>query len=148
MTSTGTTGHPQLLQTVIDAVDVRAVAEFYRQLLGYAYRPGDEPGAGDDPDADDPRWLVLRDANGTNRLAFQFAERVEPTTWPAPDVPMQMHLDCTVAGREELEQQRAFAESLGARLLVDDSHDADEPLYVMADPAGHPFCLFVPEGAG
>jgi hypothetical protein len=32
---------------------------------------------------------------------------------------------------------------LGARLLRDRFDDPDEPLYVYADPAGHPFCLFV-----
>jgi catechol 2,3-dioxygenase-like lactoylglutathione lyase family enzyme len=141
--ATAVTGHPQLLQTVIDAVDVRAVAEFYRQLLGYTYRPGDEPPTGDGAGADDSRWLVLRDANGTNRLAFQYAERVEPTTWPSPEVPMQMHLDCTVSSRDDLERQRERAESLGAQLLIDDSEDTDEPLYVFADPAGHPVCIFV-----
>ncbi|GAA4717998.1 VOC family protein [Nocardioides conyzicola] len=129
---------PQLLQTVIDAEDVRGLAEFYRQLLGYTYRPGDEPRADDEAE-----WLVLRDEAGTNRLAFQYAEHVEPTTWPSADVPMQMHLDCTVTGRGELERHRARAESLGARMLVDDSDDSDEPLYVFADPAGHPFCIFV-----
>lgn len=137
------TDHPQLVQPVIDAVDVRAVADFYRQLLGYTYRPGDEPPNGDDAEADDAQWLVLRDTNGTNRLAFQHAERVEPTTWPSPDVPMQMHLDFTVSSRDDLERQREHVEALGARLLVDDSQDSDEPLYVFADPAGHPFCIFV-----
>ena len=33
---------PQLLHTVLDAVDVRAEAEFWRDLLGLAYRSGDE----------------------------------------------------------------------------------------------------------
>jgi hypothetical protein len=32
---------------------------------------------------------------------------------------------------------------LGARLLLDRSDDQDEPLRVYADPAGHPFCIFV-----
>jgi len=27
--------------------------------------------------------------------------------------------------------------------LFDRSDDPDEPLFVFADPAGHPFCLFV-----
>jgi hypothetical protein len=35
------------------------------------------------------------------------------------------------------------AESLGAQLLLDRTDDPDEPLYVLADPAGHPFCIFV-----
>jgi hypothetical protein len=31
----------------------------------------------------------------------------------------------------------------GATLLSDWSHDELEPLYVFADPAGHPFCIFI-----
>lgn len=133
--------HPQLLQTVIDTTEVRALAEFYRQLLGLRYRPGDAPGTeGVDDDVD---WLVLRDPDGVNRLAFQQVERLERTTWPEHDVPMQMHLDLTVSSLEELQRQRQRAESLGAELLLDRSDDADEPLYVLADPSGHPFCIFV-----
>ncbi len=32
---------------------------------------------------------------------------------------------------------------LGAEQLLDRSDDPDDPLYVFADPAGHPFCIFV-----
>jgi hypothetical protein len=32
---------------------------------------------------------------------------------------------------------------LGATLLYYRTDDQDEPLYVLADPAGHPFCLLV-----
>ena len=31
----------------------------------------------------------------------------------------------------------------GAALLLDRSADPEEPLRVYADPAGHPFCIFV-----
>jgi hypothetical protein len=44
---------------------------------------------------------------------------------------------------EELERHRRRAEDLGATLLYDRSADEGEPLYVPADPAGHPFCLLV-----
>ena len=135
--------HPDLVQTVIDTTDVRGLAEFYRQLLGYAYRPGDEPAAQDGDDGDDKEWLVLRDGDGHNRLAFQQVERLERTTWPDPAVPMQMHLDCSVPDVAELERQRGLAEGLGARLVFDRRDDPEEPLYVFADPAGHPFCIFV-----
>jgi hypothetical protein len=27
-------------------------------------------------------------------------------------------------------------------LVLDRTDDPDEPLYVLADPAGHPFCIF------
>jgi hypothetical protein len=33
-----------------------------------------------------------------------------------------------------------------ATLLYDRSEDEGEPLYVLADPAGHPFCLLVSSG--
>jgi catechol 2,3-dioxygenase-like lactoylglutathione lyase family enzyme len=132
---------PQLLHTAIDTTDARGLAEFYRELLGLQYRPGDEPpGDGEKDDAD---WLVLVDAGGRRRLAFQQVERLEPTTWPAHDVPMQMHLDFTVTGIRELERHKGRAEALGARVLLDRTDDPDEPLYVLADLSGHPFCLFV-----
>ncbi len=41
----------------------------------------------------------------------------------------------------DVQHQRALA--LGARLLLDESGDPEEPLRVYADPAGHPFCIFV-----
>ena len=56
---------------------------------------------------------------------------------------MQMHLDLTVSSRDDLQRQRERAESLGAQLLLDREDDSDEPLYVLADPAGHSFCLLV-----
>ena len=56
---------------------------------------------------------------------------------------MQMHLDFRVATVEDLERHREHAEQLGARLLHDRSLDEGEPLYVLSDPAGHPFCLLV-----
>ena len=128
---------PRLLHTVIDTTDVRGLAEFYRELLGLHYRPGDDtPTEGED-------WLVLRDDAGSNVLAFQLVERLERTTWPDPAVPMQLHLDFTVSNAEELERQRARAEALGATVLFDRTDDPDEPLYVFTDPSGHPFCIFV-----
>lgn len=133
--------HPRLLHTVLDTTDVRRLAEFYRQLLGLRYRPGDEPPPPGEPD--DADWLVLVEDDGTRRLAFQQVEHLTPTTWPDHDVPMQLHVDFTVPDRAALERHRARAEQLGARLLLDRTGDPDEPLYVLADPAGHPFCLFV-----
>jgi catechol 2,3-dioxygenase-like lactoylglutathione lyase family enzyme len=56
---------------------------------------------------------------------------------------MQLHVNFTVSSFAELTRQRERAEALGARLLLDRTDDADEPLYVFADPSGHPFCIFV-----
>ena len=133
--------YPQLLHTVLDTTSPRELAEFYRELLGLAYRPGDEPPADDAVDEAD--WLVLVDSTGRRMLAFQEVDRLERTTWPQHEVPMQLHVDFTVSSAAELERQRARAESLGAQILLDRTDDPDEPLYVFADPSGHPFCVFV-----
>lgn len=109
--------YPRLNQTVLDTTRPRELAEFYREFLGLTYRPGDEPpadGAGDEPD-----WLVLRNSDGVNQLAFQRVDRLPRTTWPGHDVPMQLHIDLTVPDRAELTRQRERAEALGAELLLD-----------------------------
>jgi len=133
--------YPKLLHTVLDTTRPRELAEFYRQLLGLHYRPGDEPPA--DGSVDQPDWLVLTEADGTRRLAFQEVDRLTRTSWPEHDVPIQLHCDFTVPTPEELDRHRERAEALGAELLLDRSDDPDEPLYVFADPSGHPFCIFV-----
>ena len=62
---------PTIVQTVIDTTDARRAAEFYRQLLGLAYRPGDEPPPAGEPDPNGQDWLVLRNPHGGRELAFQ-----------------------------------------------------------------------------
>jgi catechol 2,3-dioxygenase-like lactoylglutathione lyase family enzyme len=133
--------YPRLLHTVLDATDVRTLAEFYRELLGLQYRPGDEPPAGQGED--DADWLVLIDGDGARKLAFQQTGELKPSTWPAPEIPMQLHVDFTVTSLDELNHQRARAEALGAHVIMDRTDDPEEPLYVFADPAGHPFCIMV-----
>jgi catechol 2,3-dioxygenase-like lactoylglutathione lyase family enzyme len=133
---------PRLRQVVLDCVDARALAEFYRALLGLRYRPGDEPPAAGEPDERGRDWLVLRSPSGAG-LAFQQVPELPEPTWPTGPRPQMLPLDTTVATLAELQQVHARALGLGARLLLDRSADADEPLYVYADPAGHPFCVFV-----
>lgn len=133
--------YPELMHTALDATDVRGLAEFYRELLGLRYRPGDEPPSDGAPD--DADWLVLVDDDGKRKLAFQQVSTLPRSTWPDHDVPMQLHLDFAVPTLEELQRHRHRAEELGARLLLDRTDEEGEPLYVLADPAGHPFCLLV-----
>jgi catechol 2,3-dioxygenase-like lactoylglutathione lyase family enzyme len=133
--------YPQLLHTVLDTTKPRELAEFYRQLLGLRYRPGDEPPA--DGAADGEDWLVLVDTDGVRKLAFQQVDHLPRTTWPQHDVPMQLHVDFTVSSRAELQRHRERAEALGAELVLDRTDDTGEPLYVFADLSGHPFCIFV-----
>jgi catechol 2,3-dioxygenase-like lactoylglutathione lyase family enzyme len=134
---------PTLQSVVLDSIDARALAEFYRQLLGYEYRPGDEPPASGQPDERGRDWLVLRDRAGQARIAFQQVDELPPSTWPDDRVPQQLHLDLSVPTVEDLVAQDERARSLGARLLDDRFDDPHEPLYVYADPAGHPFCILV-----
>jgi catechol 2,3-dioxygenase-like lactoylglutathione lyase family enzyme len=134
-------GYPVLLHTAIDAQDCRGLAEFYRHLLGLHYRAGEEPPT--DGGTDDADWLVLLDGDGNRVVTIQEKKDTTPPTWPSENVPMQMHMDFRVSTVEDLERQRERAESLGAAVLYNRSQDDGEPLYVMADPAGHPFCLLV-----
>ena len=135
---------PTLMHTALDAMDCRELAEFYRAFLGLRYRPGDEP-----PDGgrvDDADWLVLVDESGQRVLAFNQVASLARPTWPTNEVPKQMHHDFRVSSVAELEEQRRRAGELGAVLLYDRSDDEVEPLYVLADPAGHPFCVLVSAG--
>ncbi len=138
--------YPVLRQVVVDTTDARALAEFYRELLGYEYRPGDEPPPEGAPDVRGADWLVLRHPSGGPGVALQQVEVLPPPTWPEGPVPQQLHLDLTVPSVPELEAWHARALSLGATLLLDRSDDPEEPLRLFADPAGHPFCIFVASG--
>ena len=145
MTSLDDGPFPALRQTVLDCTDARALAEFYRRLLGLRYRAGDEqpPSGVDDERGRD--WLVLEGATGT-RLAFQQVAELPPATWPEGDHPQMLHLDLVLPDREELDRQHTRSLALGAKLLLDRGDDPEEALRVYADPAGHPFCFFVGPG--
>lgn len=136
---------PIIRQTVLDTTNPRGLAEFYRQLFGFSYRPGDEPPPAGEPDERGDDWVVLRNPAGgeSGHLAFQKVTELPEPTWPRDGVPQQLHLDTCVPSAEDLAVQHQRALALGARLLLDRSDDEGEPLYVYADPAGHPFCIFV-----
>jgi Glyoxalase-like domain len=139
---------PSLLHSVLDTTDARGLAEFYRQLLELRYRPGDEPPAAGSPDPAGQDWLVLTDSGGVRKLAFQQVASLPAASWPdAHPYPQQLHLDMTVPSVADLDAAHERALTLGARLLLDRSDDPQEPLRVYADPAGHPFCIFVVLGS-
>ena len=130
-------------QVVLDGPDIRRLAEFYRALFGWDYRPGDEPPA---PGAPDPRgedWLVLRNPDGGVGLAFQRVAGLPETTWPDQRIPQMAHFDCTVPTVAALDAEHERVLGLGGRLRLDRTDDPEEPLRVYADPAGHLFCVFV-----
>ena len=136
---------PTLRQVVLDGTDIRRLAEFYRQLLGLTYRPGDAPPPAGEPDPAGQDWLVLRADDGRRQLAFQQVAELPEATWPEGPYPQMLHLDLTVPDVAALDRQHARTLELGGRLLLDRADDPEEPLRVYADPAGHPFCIFVAE---
>ncbi|MFD5769119.1 VOC family protein [Streptomyces sp. NPDC127049] len=114
---------------VLDCPDVRELARFYQALLG---------GAVDRPD---PRWSLDDDWSTLHTedgpvLAFQRVADHRPPRWPDPEHPQQFHLDL---GVEDLDEAQAMAVAGGATLLAGGEEQGG--WRVLADPAGHPFCL-------
>jgi len=83
-------GFPVIRQTVLDTTGPRRLAEFYRQLFGLRYRPGDEPPGPGQPDPKGQGWLVLRSLAGGAALAFQKVGELPEATWPDGPVPQQL----------------------------------------------------------
>jgi hypothetical protein len=130
-----------LRAVVLDATDPRPVGDFYRELFGYRYARGYEPPAGTAPE-DPPDLLVLRAPDGGAGLCVQRVDDVARPTWPDPAVPQQVHLDCTVPTRDDLLALGRRAVQLGGAVLRDRADREQWPSYVLADPAGHPLCVF------
>jgi catechol 2,3-dioxygenase-like lactoylglutathione lyase family enzyme len=107
----------RLHHLILDCPDPLALAQFYSALLALpiTYQSAD--------------FVVVSVDDTTSGLACQLAPDHRAPTWPAGDVPQQMHFDVMV---DDVEAARPWAVSLGARHLSGD---------VFADPAGHPFCL-------
>jgi hypothetical protein len=117
-----------LTATVLDCPDPRALARFYARLLDWPLG------------IDDPEWATLRPADGGPGLSFQRETDHVPPRWPAGhgEQRMQLHLDIAV---EDLAAAVAFAVAEGA---VEAGSQPQDDVRVMLDPAGHPFCLFLP----
>jgi catechol 2,3-dioxygenase-like lactoylglutathione lyase family enzyme len=114
-----------LRSVVLDCPDPRALAEFYRAVLG-----GELTFVEDD-------WVVLT-VDGS-RLAFQLVEQFAAPTWPSGGRPQQFHLDVTVDDVDAAEPQVL---ALGAtKHDVQPGEAAGDSFRVYLDPAGHPFCL-------
>jgi catechol 2,3-dioxygenase-like lactoylglutathione lyase family enzyme len=118
-----------LTSIVLDAPDANELADFYRMLLGWEVRQ-DEPG-----------WVTLRAPGGGAGLAFQTEAKFVRPTWPAGPGEQQMmtHLDIEV---NDLQAAGVHAIAAGATLA---EFQPQENVRVYLDPAGHPFCLWVPD---
>jgi catechol 2,3-dioxygenase-like lactoylglutathione lyase family enzyme len=116
-----------LTGVVLDSPDARALAGFYRRLLGWEVK------------REEPDWVILTAADGGAGLSFQTETAYVRPTWPAGpgDQQMMMHLDIWV---DDLEAAGAHAIATGA-VLAD--FQPQDNVRVYLDPAGHPFCLFL-----
>jgi hypothetical protein len=94
---------PVIRQTVLDTTDPRRLAEFYRQLFGLRYCPGDEPPAPGQSDPGGQDWLILTSPACGAALAFQKVGELPGATWPDGPVPQQLHLDATVPTMADLD---------------------------------------------
>jgi catechol 2,3-dioxygenase-like lactoylglutathione lyase family enzyme len=120
----------RLTATVLGTPDPPGLVRFYQRILGWPMRD------------DSPEWATLRPSDGGTGLSFQLeADHVPPVWPPEPGTQqMQLHLDFEV---DDLAAASAVAEEAGAR-LVGAYTEPHEDVRIYADPAGHPFCLFVP----
>jgi catechol 2,3-dioxygenase-like lactoylglutathione lyase family enzyme len=118
----------KLAATVLDGPDARELAGFYQRLLGW------------EAAEDEPEWVMLRAPGGGAGLSFQTERAYVPPVWPAGagDPQMSMHLDIEV---DDLAAAGARAIGAGATLA---EFQPQEDVRVYLDPAGHPFCLFLP----
>jgi catechol 2,3-dioxygenase-like lactoylglutathione lyase family enzyme len=128
----------RVASVVLGAPDPRALAALYERLLGwhiaasYGPRPGSPPEDG---------WVMLRPedpAAGLSGMAFQHEPDYIAPVWPpvAGEQAMMLHLDIAV---DDMDAAMAFAIGAGATLAT---HQPQERIRVLFDPAGHPFCLF------
>jgi catechol 2,3-dioxygenase-like lactoylglutathione lyase family enzyme len=118
-----------LTSTVLDTPDPRALATFYRALLGWPVGKND------------PEWVTLRSEGGGAGLSFQLEPTYVRPTWPSTGGAQQMmaHLDLEV---DDL--AAAVADAVAAGATVAEFQPQDH-VRVCLDPDGHPFCLFVEE---
>jgi catechol 2,3-dioxygenase-like lactoylglutathione lyase family enzyme len=118
----------RLTATVLDTPDPRGLARFYQRLLGWPIG------------SDEPEWATLRPEDGGAGRSFQLETDHVPPVWPTGpgDPRMQLHLDVEV---DDLDAAVALAVEAGATVAEIQPQDG---VRVCLDPAGHPFCLFLP----
>jgi catechol 2,3-dioxygenase-like lactoylglutathione lyase family enzyme len=112
---------------VLDAPDALALARFYAELLGWELA------------SQEPTDATIRPPDGVAYVGFQTSPEYVPPIWPPVHGAQQMmlHLDFEV---EDLEAAIEHALELGAR---EAAYQPQDTVWVMLDPEGHPFCLYV-----
>jgi catechol-2,3-dioxygenase len=111
----------EIAALTIDCADSKAMAQFYQAAGGGEITHTDATS----------HWVTL----GGLLLIFREVPDYRPPTWPASDVPLQMHFEFYV---DDLQQGEERLVRLGATLAQYQPHANGR---VMLDPAGHPFCI-------
>lgn len=113
---------------VLDAPDARELAHFYQRLLGWQiFNESDD-------------WVDLAPSEDAGyNLAFATEPLYVRPVWPtvAGEPQMAVHLDI---GVDDVDEAVAYAVGVGAE---EASHQPQQDVRVMLDPAGHPFCLYL-----
>jgi predicted enzyme related to lactoylglutathione lyase len=113
-----------LRAVALDAPDIERLATFYELLAGWQRVPDD----------DEEDWITLDSGDGW-RIGLQQAIDHVPAHWPDQNHPQQAHLDFRVP---DIDAAAERAQQLGATLLR-----RNERWHTLADPAGHPFDLYL-----
>lgn len=109
----------------LECRDPRALAAFYRAITGWEVV------------YDGDNWVSLGESRDAQwHLSFQRSPCHQPPTWPDDASSMQFHLHFRVPNLDTAE--REVLELGGTKLPHQPSPEGSR---VVADPAGHPFCL-------
>ena len=109
---------------VFDAADLTAESSFWAGMLdGHVF--------------EDETFHSVIDSTGEWRVGVQLVPHHVPPDWP-DGAAQQVHLDLHVGDPVQAHDQ---AVALGARVLRLGDVTSEEGHHVLADPAGHPFCI-------
>lgn len=113
----------KLTAITLDCSDPEALAEFYHRATGFVLHP-----------KSNAEFAGVTRPDGL-LLGFQRVDGYRAPNWPDQTVPQQIHLDFAV---DDLDAAEAALLELGA---TKPEYQPNELWRVLADPAGHPFCL-------
>jgi predicted enzyme related to lactoylglutathione lyase len=120
-------GFATLCWVDIDCANPSELAEFYCQVLGWNVTRYQDEAA------------VITD--GRTSIRFGQVDGYEPPSWPDPAAPKRYHMDLDVDDVAD-----AVERCLGLGASKPDFQPGDGKRWmVLLDPAGHPFCVCVPQ---
>jgi predicted enzyme related to lactoylglutathione lyase len=118
-------GIAELSGVTLECRDPEVLAEFYARLTGWPVVYSS------------PEYVAIGESRTASwNLSFQRAPGYQPPTWPDPASSMQFHLHLRV---NDLDAAQSEAVRWGATVFEEQPNPTG--FRVLADPAGHPFCL-------